>query len=152
MASILSRPQWGNEVCSPPGSSPFSTGLLATLGRKLDAIRTNWKEGGECLGSRLTFHPRHVLLGSSPHSQLASPWPRRHVGPEMPLCHMLHVCLAQTQHFVQRSPSRMVACDPSESGCSDACSPSHPGWPRCSAMMDCTPDLHWWYFYCITKY
>ena len=57
----------------------------------------------------------------------------------MPLCHVLHVagkCLAQTQNSVRRPHSPMVACNPLQSGCNDACSSSYPGWPGCSSRHD----------------
>ena len=77
----------------------------------------------------------YILPGSCLDSYLASPWPQRHIGPEMPPCHMLHVavrCLAQTGS-VRRPLSPLVVCDPSQSRRSDACSSSHSGWLGCSS-------------------
>ena len=96
--------------------------MLATHGGLLDAIQPYWKEDNPCLGSRLTFDHGHFPLDSCLDSQLASPWPQRHVGPEMPPCHMLHVaghCLAQTLISVQRGLSSIIKCDDSRSRCSD---------------------------------
>ena len=66
-------------------------------------------------------------------------WTHSHVGPDMLTSHVLHMAghrLAQTQSSIRRLISLMVACGPSESGCSDACSSSHPGWPRCPTRHD----------------
>ena len=54
-------------------------------------------------------------------------------------CHVGHVaghCLAQTQSSLRRPLSPKVTFDPSESGCSDACSSSRPRWPGCSSRHD----------------
>ena len=122
-----------------PMAPPFSLEQLATLGGQFDAIRPDWKEDDPCLWSRLTFDSTHAILGSCLGSWLTSPWPRCHVGPEIPPCHELNFaghCFAQTQNSVQRTLSPRVACGPPESGCSDVCISSHPGWPGLSSRHD----------------
>ena len=72
-------------------------------------VQLRWKGGHPCLGSRLTFDPKHAQLGSCLDSELASPWPQHPVGPKRLPCHVLYGarhCLGHTQSYVQTPPSQ----------------------------------------------
>ena len=96
-------------------------------------------EGGghPCLGSRLTFDPKHAQLGSCLDSELASLWHQQHpVGPKRLPCLMLYgagYCLVRTQCYVQTAPSPMATFDSPGSGCTDAGSWLHPPRPAHSS-------------------
>ena len=84
-------------------------------------------EGGHpCLGSSLTFDPKHAQLGSCLDSELTSPWPQHPIGPKRLPCHVLY---GRTQSYVQTPASPMATFDSSGSGCTDAGSWLHPPRP-----------------------
>ena len=94
-------------------------------------------EGGHpCLGSRLTFEPKHYQLGSCLDSELASPWPQHPVGPKRLPCHVLYGaghCLGCTQCYAQTPASPMATFDSSGSGCTDVGPWLHPPRPAHSS-------------------
>ena len=89
-----------------------------------------------CLGSRLTFDPKHAQLGSCLDSELASPWPQHAIGPKRLPSHVLYgagLCLGRTQSYVQTLLSPMATFDSSWSGCTNAGSWLHPPRPAHSS-------------------
>ena len=117
--------------------------------------------GHSCLGSRLTFYPKHAQLGSCLDSELAIPWPQHPVGQngcrvtccmgwgivlEVHKVTSKHPCrpwrLGRTQGYVQTPPSPMATFDSSGSGCTDTGSWLHPPQPAHSSL-DCTPHHDW---------
>ena len=134
----------------------LSTWVRTLLGRTaahawwtslFSSARVEGGGGHPCLGSRLTFHPKHAQLGSCLDSELASLWPRNPVSPKRLPCHVLHgvgPCLGRTQSYAQTPTSPMSTFHSSGSGCIDAGSwlqsprPAH-SYP----MVDCTPYHVW---------
>ena len=80
----LSQPEepWQDEACSRPGSAPFLAELQPTPRGQHCLVQLRWKGDHLCLGSRLTFDPKHAQMGSCLDSELASPWPQHPVGPK----------------------------------------------------------------------
>ena len=83
---------WYDEACSRPGSASFLAKLQPTPGGRhcLHVVQLRWKVGHPCLGSRLTFGPKHAKSGSCHDSELASPWPQHPLGPKRLPCHVLY--------------------------------------------------------------
>ena len=78
-------------------------------------------------------------------------WPARDLGAMLVQC---GGAFSQTEGFIRKHISFMVACDPSESGCSDACSSFCPAWPGCSSIHDGLHPRQWLmsrYFQELTK-
>ena len=67
-------------------------------------VQPQWKWVHQCLGSRLTFDPKHAQLGSCLNSKLASTWPQHLVSPKRLPCHALYgarLCHGDTHNYVQ---------------------------------------------------
>ena len=128
----LWRPEdsWHDEAFSWPGFAPFLAELQPTPGGQHCLVQLRWKEGHPCLGSKLTFDPKHAQLGSCLHSELASPWPQHPVGPKgsrVTCCMGRGFALDVHEVTSKHPPSPMATFDSSSgSGCTDAGSWLHP--------------------------
>ena len=97
-------------------------------------------EGGHpCIGSWLTFDPKHAQLGSCLDSELASPWPQHPVGPKRLSCHVLY----GVENCLDVQKVTMATFDSSGSGCTDAGSWLHPPRPAHSSPHSGLHPISW---------
>ena len=104
---LAARRAW-HEACPRPESAPFLPELHPTPGGQHCLVQLWWKEGHPCLGSRLTFDPKHAQSGPCLDSKLASPWPQHPNAPKGLPCHVLYGAghfLGRTQSCGQTPPS-----------------------------------------------
>ena len=112
-ASSGQKKPWHDEACSRPGSTPFLAKLQPTPGGQHYLVQLQWKGGHPCLGSRLTFDPKHAPLHSCLH--LGPSWPVHDLNillvQKMLPCQVLYgagYCLGRRQSYVQTPPSPMA--------------------------------------------